>query len=125
NILSGVLSGSQEYGSDNICSVSIESANASSHCASNQILADIQLDNAIDIALENALNNGGRNNSFGDDTLATTLNPVDCSRFLVCAVVTGNRNDLHIRESAIVCHNRESVLDTLGDHVHTHSIASR
>ncbi|KAI6760602.1 hypothetical protein HG530_009462 [Fusarium avenaceum] len=78
----------------------------------------------VDVALENTADNIARDNSLSDNTLTTSVDPVQSSGLLVCAVVTGDRDNLHVVEARLIRHDAESVFNTLGNHVHTHSVTS-
>ena len=121
-ILRRVLTGRQKDRSQDISGVSIETTHAAGHRATNQVLLDIDIAEGFDRGLQYALDDFARDDGFGDDTLASALDPVDGRRFLVCAVIATESEDDHLGELRL--HNFQSFLGALRDHVHAHSITS-
>ncbi|GKT97124.1 hypothetical protein Ct61P_14974 [Colletotrichum tofieldiae] len=116
-----VLARSKEDGGNNVGGVGVESTDRTSHGGSNQVLVDVELDEGIDVTLEHVLDDITRDDGLGNDALSTSVNPVDSGGLLIRAVVTRDRNDAHVLE-ALGRHDGESVLDTLGNHVHAHGV---
>jgi len=56
HILRWVLASSQEQCGDNVGGMRIEPPNTSSHCTTDQVLAGVELDQGVDVALENTSN---------------------------------------------------------------------
>jgi len=98
HVLGGVLSGGKEDGSEDVSGMGVESSDATSHGASDEILLHIEVAQGVDGSLENALDDLSRDNRLGDDALATTFNPVDSGWFLVGAVISRKGKDDHFGE---------------------------
>ena len=124
NVLGGILASGEVDSSHDVGGVCVETTNAASHGRTDQVLADVELDESINVTLEDGPDDLAGDDSLGDDTLATAIDPVDSSRLLVRAVVARDSNDSHVLEAGLVRHNTQSVLDTLRDHVHSHGITS-
>ena len=120
DVLSRILTTSQEDSSQDVCSVSVESSDTSSHGGTDQVLLDVDLDQTLDSGLQDGLDDLARNDSLSDNGLATTFDPVDGSGLLVGTVVTREGEDDHSGELEL--HASQSGLGTLGNHVHTHSV---
>jgi len=100
--------------------VGIVTTNGASYGRTNEVLGDVDLDHGLRSGLEDALDNIAGEDSFSNNGLATTLNPINCRGFLVSADVTRECNDLERGELAKQEH--EGLVGTLADHVHTHAI---
>ena len=114
---------SKEDGRKDVARMSIETTNTASHSTPDQVLFLVEVAQIHNGSLEHLLDDLARDDRLSDDALATSLDPVDRSGLLVRAVVARERKDRHMREH--LAHEGESLLDTLGDHVHTHSVTSR
>ena len=123
HVLCGVLARGKEDGGEDVARMSIETTNTASHGTPNQILLLVEVAQIFNGSLQHLLDDLARNDSFSDNALAASLNPIDCSGLLVRAVVAREREDGHTRE--LLAHDGEGLLDTLGDHVHAHSVTSR
>ena len=99
----------------------VEATNRASHSGTDQVLVDVKLDKGIDISLEDVLDDVTGDNGLSNNALATSIDPVDSGRLLIRAVVSTDGDNVHVLETLVV-HDLKSVLDTLGNHVHTHSV---
>jgi len=88
DVLSRVLSSSQEDGSDDVGSMCIEPADASSHGRTDIILRGVESNKIVHSTLEDVLDNLSRNDVLSNYALPTTVNPIDRSRFLVGTIVS-------------------------------------
>lgn len=88
--LGGILSSSQEDSSHHVRSVSVKTTDRSSYGRSDQVLRDVKLDHRVNIALQDASNNLGGDDSLRDDALATAIDLLESSRSLVNTVITGH-----------------------------------
>src|SRR4051812_25193123 len=114
NVLGGILTSGQEDGRDNVRGVGVETTQTSSHSTSDQVLADVQLNERVDITLEDALDNVTRDDSLSHDRLTTTISPVDGSGLLISTEVTRKRDDSHVIEATLLGHDIQGLLTTLG-----------
>ncbi len=122
DVLSGVLAGGDEHGSDDVGGVGIVTTNRTSNSGTNQVLGNVDLHHGLGGGLEDLLHNAAGKSSLHNDGLATTVDPVYGRGLLVRAYVAGESNDLDVRELGE--EEAEGLVGTLADHVHTHAIAS-
>ncbi|TKW49720.1 hypothetical protein CTA1_150 [Colletotrichum tanaceti] len=117
----GVLACGKEDGGNDVGRVGIESTDRASHGRSDQVLVDVELDERIDVAFEHVLDDVTGDDGLSNDALSTSVNPVNSSSLLICAVVARDGNNAHVLE-ALGRHDGKGVLDTLGNHVHAHGV---
>jgi hypothetical protein len=55
--------------------------------------------------------------------LSASFDPINGCWFLVSTEVSADGHDLHVAKSSFVGNDRQRVLYTFGDHVHSHTIA--
>ena len=102
--------------------MSIETTDTAGHSTPDQVLFLVEVAQILNSSLEYLLDDLAWDDGLSDDALATSLDPVDRSGLLVRAIVAREREDGHMRE--LLTHDSKSLFDTLGDHVHAHSVTS-
>ena len=115
-----VLSSGKEDGGEDVSGVGVESSDAASHGASDEVLLHVEVAQGVDGGLENALDDLSGDNSLSHNTLATTFDPVDSGRLLIGAVISGKSEDDHFGE--VLRHDLERLFGALGNHVHSHGV---
>ena len=88
HILRRILTCCKEHRGHDVGSVRVVATDATRHRAPDEVLAYIQPDERGNRALEDLPDHISWDDCFRNDTLATSINPVDRRRLLIRAVIT-------------------------------------